>query len=328
MAFKLRIRFVGLCFFQPRPGDGYLHVLLPKTPTRGDGGKGGDHDHDDRQEPDAADGAGSRAPLVSCMADPNKIGEHQVILLYHPAYALRNDPNCSDSITDPKQPAKPCSVDLSATPRALVLPGSGTGIPSLPLGVLNLRDVFNEPTRPELYANPMGNPHADLAGRVSLQAAGKFTDRKPGAWWEIKGPGAEHDEAEMAPIMEYVIKDVPGQTLKWDVFPANASPPVPELQPSGGQIELYVYHGPPGEAPKQVPLQLHEAEAQREPGCAWHVAAFYPLLQDQGTGAKPIPRLKRHPNGDPSRGRGAKTTPGPGPKSVSVYTCMSGGAEP
>jgi hypothetical protein len=217
MGFTLKVTFTGMLLYVP-DAENALYVLFPPTGGTAAPGVGG-HDHGGHAHGAPARGTGGGA------------SPHVARLVYDTAYTGRGRARL-DGV----------DAQVSLRGRELTLEsGTGGGIDGAPpRGLLRLGTA-----RPELLGPRQG--HA-LTARVVVKS-GSFVPRHHGACWKVDG-----EVRQMAHIVEWVIPDMPGESLTLalrELSFEGAETEVGPLYPVGEEIHLQVWHAPADEAPPQ-----------------------------------------------------------------------------
>jgi hypothetical protein len=212
--------------------------------------------------------------------------------------------------TSPGAPTrKPVFVELAGSALSVPHDGRPSADPAVPPSVVDLFRVTEDKIDPALVR---GAPAGHVAARVSM-GAGAVSDVAEGAVWELDG----RDE-EMSHAVQWVVPEVPGDSLTWDVAGAGGRFRTlhPVRQGSRQVLELYIFNIPPRELPAEVP-PMSGAIPTLPPGYpAWHFLAYYDLFDHPKR--RPVPRFKHGPRGKASGLQSLRV----GLQGVTTYTCV------
>lgn len=157
-----------------------------------------------------------------------------------------------------------------------LIPGSNADLAKL-AQLVDLARITQKPVERRLIDTH--DPGSLVKARISL-AAGTGGRFNRGGRWKL----GQNPHQFMPTYMEWVIKDLPNDTITLDLVGLNQTPTARSLNlhAVANQIELFIFHSPAKQLPYELPGHPLPIEGRHPTKCekAHHFSAFYPLVNE------------------------------------------------
>jgi hypothetical protein len=190
------------------------------------------------------------------------------------------------------------------------------GAPELPAGLVSLPSLTGESASPALLGPKTVKDHS-VQARVTLPAGRGQVDPKGGNW-RVNGVGNPiklHVGVDWSMELMAGHNDLTLPIRDLDTY--NVLTTLPTLTPTGGKIELWVFHAPADEVAGKKEEPCHDDESK-------HFPMFY-HMPDLGAGDTPVLKYHNEARRRPPCPQKSLTDTNESVLGINPFTCMVGG---